>query len=203
LKQLISVVCAGLLAVTALGCEDDEIITGGQGPAGAPAPGAGADAGAADEDGDDKKEAALPLVEFSEADFVESEDSRDPFRDYAYLFVKKTSGDRVVQRKVKASQFALDELKLVGIITRANRRVMLTDPTGYGWVLFTGDYVAKPELVSAGGTDGAEVAINWRIDRIRPKDVVFIREDAAHPEIPPTTRVMPLYPTEDPGRSGT
>ncbi len=154
-------------------------------------------------DADEKKEAALPLVEFSEADFVESEDSRDPFRDYAYLFSKKTTGDRVVQRKVKASQFALDELKLVGIITRATRRVMLTDPSGYGWVLFTGDYVAKPELVSAGGTDGAEVAINWRIDRIRPKDVVFIREDAAHPEIPPTTRVMPLFPIQDTSRSGT
>ncbi|RLB53354.1 MAG: pilus assembly protein PilP [Deltaproteobacteria bacterium] len=185
--------------MTALGCEE-EVVMGSSNPAQA-APGKGADAGA--EDGDGQKDTALPLVEFSEADFVESEDSRDPFRDFAHLFVKKTQGDRVVQRKVKASQFALDELRLVGIITRATRRVMLTDPTGYGWVLFTGDFVAKPELVSAGGTDGTEVAINWRIDRIRPKDVVFIREDAAHPEIPPTTRVMPLFPTEDEGRSGS
>ena len=41
---------------------------------------------------------------------------------------------------------------------------------------------------------GAEVAINWRVDRMRPTAVVFIREDNAHPDIPPTTRVMPLYP---------
>jgi len=61
-------------------------------------------------------------------------------------------------------------------------------------VLYTGDYVGKAELISAGGTAGAEVAINWRVDRIRPTDVVFIREDNAHPDIPPTTRVMPLYP---------
>ena len=31
---------------------------------------------------------------------------------------------------------------------------MLTDPTGYGWVLFTGDYVAKPELET-----GSEVTV--------------------------------------------
>ena len=82
----------------------------------------------------------------------------------------------------------------MGIITRGRASVMLTDPNGYGWVLYTGDFVGKPELISIGGTDGTEVAINWRVDRIRPDDVVFIREDAAHPDIPPTTRVMPLYP---------
>ncbi len=203
MKQLFSVVCAGLLAMTALGCEEEEIVVGGAQPAGSGALGRGGpDAGA--EEGDEKKEVALPLVEFSEADFVESEDSRDPFRDYAHLFVRKIrDGAERPDRKVKALQFALDELRLVGIITRTTRRVMLTDPTGYGWVLFTGDYVGKPELVSAGGTDGTEVAINWRIDRIRPKDVVFIREDVAHPEIPPTTRVMPLFPTDERGRSGS
>ena len=80
---------------------------------------------------------------------------------------------------------------------RGARRVMLVDPSGLGWVLKTGDFVGKAELVTAGGTSGADVAINWRIDRIRSKDVVFIREDAAHPEIPPTTRVMYLRPGED------
>jgi len=192
MKRLVCLACAGLLVLAAVGCEE-EVVTGGGSHGGRAA--RGADAGAALPDGG-AGQGSLPMMEFSDSDFVESEDSRDPFRDYAHLFVKTTRGDHIVQRKIKASQFALDELKLVGIVTRATRRVMLTDPTGYGWVLYTGDYVGKPELVSTGGTDGQEVAINWRVDRIRPKDVVFIREDAAHPEIPPTTRVMPLYPTE-------
>ncbi len=38
------------------------------------------------------------------------------------------------------------------------------------------------------------MAVNWRIDRIRDSDVVFIREDPSHPEIPPTTRVIALRP---------
>ena len=173
------------------GCEDDEIIDGSQqGPAAAQAT-ASASASAEAEDAP----TALAAVEFTESDFVESEESRDPFRDYSYLFVKQKTTDRVQQRKVKASDFALDELKLAGIITRGRASAMLIDHNGFGWVAYVGDYIGKAELVSAGGTDGTEVAINWRVDRIRPTDVVFIREDSAHPDIPPTTRVMPLYPT--------
>src|SRR5690606_18195381 len=105
------------------------------------------------------------------------------------------------QRKVKAPQFALDELKLTGIIGRGVRAIMLTDPNGFGWMIYPGEYVGKAELVNVGGADGIEVPINWRVDRIRPdkNDVVFIREDATHPDIPPTTRVLPLYPTGDEG----
>ncbi|MEQ9317609.1 MAG: pilus assembly protein PilP, partial [Polyangiaceae bacterium] len=170
----------------------DEIIDGSQ--AGSPAAAASATA-TATAAADDDAPSVLAAVEFTESDFVESEESRDPFRDYSYLFVKQKTTDRVQQRKVKASDFALDELNLAGIITRGRASVMLIDQTGFGWVAYVGDYIGKAELVSAGGTDGTEVAINWRVDRIRPTDVVFIREDSAHPDIPPTTRVMPLYPT--------
>jgi type IV pilus assembly protein PilP len=45
------------------------------------------------------------------------------------------------------------------------------------------------------------VAINWRVDRIRENDIVFLREDPSHPEIPPTNRVIVLYPSDqDPSK---
>ena len=183
-----SVLAALLILVPA--CGEDDIIDGSK--QGSPAAQATATASAA---ADEDAPTALAAVEFTESDFVESEESRDPFRDYSYLFVKQKTTDRVQQRKVKAADFALDELDLAGIITRGRASVMLIDQTGFGWVAYVGDYIGKAELVSAGGTDGSEVAINWRVDRIRPTDVVFIREDSAHPDIPPTTRVMPLYPS--------
>ncbi|MEM6786298.1 MAG: pilus assembly protein PilP [Myxococcota bacterium] len=184
-------VAAVATAATTTGCEEEFMEPSPGNPPAAGTSGA-RDGKEGKAEGDDAKE--MPIVEFSEADFVESENSRDPFRDYAHLFADKSERTAERQRKVKASAYALDELKLVGIITRGRSSVMLTDPSGYGWVMYTGDFVGKPELVSVGGTDGVEVAINWRVDRIRPEDVVFIREDSAHPDIPPTTRVMPLYP---------
>jgi NAD(P)-dependent dehydrogenase (short-subunit alcohol dehydrogenase family) len=40
--------------------------------------------------------------------------------------------------------------------------------------------------------------IDWR-----ENDVVFVREDPSHPEIPPSTRVVLLYPSEQtPGAPG-
>ena len=140
--------------------------------------------------------------EFSSDDFVESEESRDPFRDYAHMFSTKAPEKRVVQRPVKASDYALDELKLVGILTRGRPSVLLTDPKGFGWILHTGDFIGRAEMVSVGGTDGSEVPINWKVDLIRDDRVVFIREDSTRPEIPPTTRVMPLYPAGDPDERG-
>jgi type IV pilus assembly protein PilP len=197
MRRIALLLCVSL----AFGCGDDEFESPEEAPAetnpnaaGAPAaPAAPAPTATAQAEAE-KPSKVMPIVEFTESDFVESEESRDPFRNYSYLYARKTRTDRIVQRKVKASPFALDELKLVGIITRGRPSVMLTDPNGYGWLLYTGDFVGKPELISVGGTDGTEVAINWRVDRIRPTDVVFIREDNAHPDIPPTTRVIPLYP---------
>ena len=46
------------------------------------------------------------IAEFTPDDFVESEESRDPFRDYRHLFEAKTPEARVVQRPVKASEYA-------------------------------------------------------------------------------------------------
>lgn len=143
------------------------------------------------------EDAGAPLpMDFAETDFVESDQSRDPFRDFAELFVQQAKTRTIVQRKVRASQYALDELHLSGIVPRGEVRALVVDPAGLGWVLRVGDYVGKAELVSTGGPTGVDVALNWRVDRIRETDVVFLREDPAHPEIAPTTRVMYLHPVE-------
>jgi type IV pilus assembly protein PilP len=144
----------------------------------------------------------LPLKEFQEADFAETDRSRDPFRTFEKNFVRDSKLPQLLQREVLIDRYALDELKLVGIVTRGPARALLIDPTGLGWVAKVGDFVGKAELVHSGGPTGTDVAINWRIDRIRENDLVFIREDLGHPEIPPTTRVIALRPVEAAGPGG-
>ncbi len=181
-------VLALLLSIGLLGCEEE--VT--QRPASAPKPTPAASTSAS------TKVKSRPVAEFGPDDFVESEERRDPFRDFAYLFSpKSTDRDVEQQRPVKASDYALDELKLTGILSRGRASVLLTDPKGFGHILHTGDYIGKAEMVSVGGIDGTEVPINWKVDRIRADRVVFIREDPTRPEIPPTTRVVPLYPAGD------
>ncbi|MFP6684389.1 MAG: pilus assembly protein PilP [Polyangiaceae bacterium] len=179
---------AALLAFFAVGCEDEFKPPAASNAAATSAATAAPSASAS------AKAVAEIAREFDEADFVESDDNRDPFRSFEEMFLRRATGTKTVQRKVKAGSFTLEELRLTAIVGRSVRRLMLTDPSGFGWVLYTGDYVGKPEFVGVGGNDGQEIPLNWRVDRIRKSDVVFIREDASHPEIPPTTRVVPLYP---------
>jgi type IV pilus assembly protein PilP len=178
-------------------------------PAAPGAPGAtpaatagGRDAGADGASNDFENLPPLPVREFQESDFAESDRSRDPFRSYEGVFAAQAKGRVQVQRQVLVDRYALDELKLVGVVTRGAPRALFTDPTGFGWVAKVGDFIGKAEIVQAGGTAGMDVAINWRVDRIREGDVVFVREDPSHPEIPPTTRVIALYPIEDEAARG-
>jgi type IV pilus assembly protein PilP len=186
------------LAASCGGEENAQPAAGGNEGAAEGAAPAGSSAAAGSKKKEEKKNDsdAPPLLSFSEADFVESDESRDPFRDYSSLFRKPIEelNKELSGRHVKAPTFALDELKLVGIVTRTNARAMLVDPNGYGWILYTGDFVGKAEMVNTGGTEGTEVPVNWKIDRIRPTDLVFVREDPARPQIPRSTRIMPLYP---------
>jgi len=193
-------------SVIAAGCEDDETWTPPPAPNAPAQPAAGGDpagaAGPPSARGD--AGAALPTNlpdiperQFTESDFSETERNRDPFRGFASLFAQQAKGRSVQQRQVLVDRYSLDELKLVGVVTRGPARALFTDPTGLGWVLKVGDYVGKPEIVHTGGPSGADVAINWRVDRIRESDVVFVREDPAHPEIAPVTRVVALFPTDD------
>lgn len=147
------------------------------------------DAGAAHAD------AAAPRIEFPEAEFTESERSRDPFRVYARLFVEEAHGGLKSQREVVLDKYSIDELKLVGIVTRIQpAKAMVVDPTGKGHVIQRGQFIGRPEVVAQAGTTGATYEVNWRVDRIREGDVVLIREDPSHPDVPTATRVIPLRP---------
>lgn len=189
-----------LLAVTALalalgaGCKEpkrfDEVLNSGP---------TVADAGAAVVD------AALPpsqvvKVDYTEGDFVESDQNRDPFRSFAATLDDGQKERKPQnQRKVLLSQYSLDELKLAAIVTGGDYpRAMLIDPGGKGWVLKRGDFLGRPDTVHVGGANGADYQLNWRVDRVRAGDVVLVREDPAQPNLPPSTRVLALHPEGEP-----
>jgi type IV pilus assembly protein PilP len=92
-------------------------------------------------------------------------------------------------------EFAVDDLKLVGIVTRIDpARAMLVDPTGKGHVVHRGDFVGRADVVQLGGQSGSTYQLNWRLDRIRDGDVVLVREDPNNPDVPAATKVIPLRP---------
>ncbi len=140
----------------------------------------------------------IARMEFAENDFVESDRNRDPFRTYVATFApperQRTAQN---QRAVVLPQFSIDELKLVAIVTGGDYpRAMVIDPGGKGWVLKRGDFVGRPEIVHIGGANGADYQLNWRVDKVRDGDLVFLREDPAQPGIPPATRVVTLHPEQ-------
>ena len=189
------------LAAALAGCGDD-VVQPPPKPSGTPAAAAAspppqgvADAGAAPSPTAGMP--PLPKRDFQERDFAESDANRDPFRGFAADLAQQFKKSFTIQRKVLVDRYSLEELKLVALVIGAPSRALLIDPTGLGWIAKVGDFVGKPELVHTGGPSGADVPINWRVDRIRPADVVFIREDPSHPEIPPTTRVVALRTVDD------
>lgn len=138
--------------------------------------------------------AAPPAVDFQESSFAESERSRDPFRSYADMFAEQAKSRVRSQRQVVLDQYSVQELRLIGIVTRAYpARAMLVDPTGKGHVVKRGQFVGRAEIVQGGAT-GAEYEINWRVDRIRDGDIVLVREDPTNPDVPSATKVIPLRP---------
>ena len=127
----------------------------------------------------------LPKFEFQEADFAETERSRDPFRSLRRNVRRRGARARVKsQREVVLDQYALDELKLVGIVTRIQpaQAPCWSTPRGKGHV-----DQARSVRRPAGGRarrrpDAAPTyEINWRVDRIRDGDIVLVREDPAQP----------------------
>jgi len=135
----------------------------------------------------------LPKVDFHEDDFVESDRSRDPFRSFSKLFTDQGKGRVKTQRRVLLDHYSIEDLKLIGLITRTDTpRAMLVDPTGRGWVVTKGQFIGRAEVVHAGGPGGVDYELNWKIDRIRDNDLVLVREDPAHTEIAAATKVIPL-----------
>jgi type IV pilus assembly protein PilP len=141
---------------------------------------------------------AAPKLDLREEDFVESDRSRDPFRSFASVFAEQAKTRVKSQRQVLLDKYSIDELKLVGLVTRADPpRAMLVDPTGKGWVVEKGQFIGRAEIVHSTGTNGADYEVNWRIDRIRDGDIVLVREDASHSDIPAATRVIALRAEKD------
>jgi type IV pilus assembly protein PilP len=139
----------------------------------------------------------LPKAEFQEEDFAESERSRDPFRAYVDLFVDKADRRSLQRAKVLLEEYSLDDLKLIGVISRiVPAKAMVVDPAGKGHVIERNNLVGRAERVKAGSSND-EFEINWRVDRIRESDVVFVREDPANPDVPSATRIMSMRTAEE------
>jgi len=194
LRSLAGAACGALLTTLLAGCSADKALqaantgstTAKPAPSAAPAPTA------------TLGPPPIARMEFAENDFVESDRNRDPFRTFIATFAPPES-KRVAQnqRAVILPQHSIDELKLVAIVTGGEYpRAMVIDPSGKGWVLKRGDFVGRPEIVHIGGANGADYQLNWRVDKVRDGDLVFLREDPAQPGIPPATRVVTLHPEQ-------
>ena len=181
-----------------LGCEDDVVQNEAisvKPPAGYVPPDKRARQGQGG--GSESEQVLPPKVEYTEEDFAESDQSRDPFRAFSDLFVEQSFSATKVRRKVILQDYAVDELKLIGIVGRIRPpRAMLIDPNGKGHIVERNDYIGKAERVQV-GTTNAEHELYWRVDRIRDGDIVLIREDPTNPDIPTATRVLNLRPDEE------
>jgi type IV pilus assembly protein PilP len=179
------------LAAAALGCGDDPPPPAV--PAAAPravAPTVQSAAGDEAVKGADALPANVPI------DFSDANRMRDPFTSYAQEFAVEAKKRVKSQREVVLDQYALDELKLSALVTGIRPALaMLIDPQKTGHVVQEGQFVGRSEVVQ-GGVSGAEYEINWRVDRIRDTDIVFVREDPANPDVPTATRVIPLRPDD-------
>ncbi len=186
---------AAIVLIVGTGCGDDkkgELFTDTPPP---PPPRRGPVA-AASASVDAGVDAEAKLV-FREEDFVETDLSRDPFRSFSKMFSQENTAAAKTQREVLLDRYSVDELKLVGIVTGgAEHRAMFVDPTGTGWIIHRGQYIGKAELVRGSGPGSASYELNWRVDRIREGDIVLVREDPAHSDVPPATRVIPLRPED-------
>ncbi len=182
---------AAVFAVPAIivGCDDD-VVQAPPPPRGAAAAVVSASASAS----------ASVGRSFAEADFTPSDRNRDPFRDYPELFTGdqgRGGGAGRSQQKIVAERFALDELKLVGIVTGGTQaRAMFVDPERVGHIITVGQLVGRSELVKAGGVTGPEYDLNWKVERIREKDVVFVRDNPGR-NVATATRVVALRPEGD------
>jgi len=136
----------------------------------------------------------LPKIDFQEFEFGESERSRDPFRSFEQTFVDESRTIAKSQRQVLLQEFAVDELKLIGIVTGVpDASAMLVDPHGKGHVVHRGQFLGRAEIVHGDSKGAPAYEVNWRIDRIRDGDIVLVRADPKNPEVPSSTRVIPLH----------
>ncbi len=132
-------------------------------------------------------------LEYEDEDFVELDvENRDPFRSFATLFTAVAAAP--AQRRVLMSETSVDDMRLIAIVTGIPQpRAMFTDAGNVGHVVKRGDYIGRPEVIEAGGSESMPITLNWRVERIRPAELVLSREDPAASDEPPLTRVVPLH----------
>jgi type IV pilus assembly protein PilP len=58
-------------------------------------------------------------------------------------------------------------------------------------VVTKGQFICRPEVVHAAGPGGVDYRLNWKIDG-SAGDLVLVREDPAHSDVPAATRVISL-----------
>jgi Tfp pilus assembly protein PilP len=116
-------------------------------------------------------------------DFKESPTNRDPFRSFLTSFATPVVVNK--QHKVLLEKFALEELKLVAIVSGdgVQPRAMFVDPTGMGVSVVRGDHVSKADAT---------------VTRIAPDRIFFQMEEdlgTGKPKI--AERVIELHANEN------
>jgi len=178
------------VALALVGC-DDEPIQVGRGLQRRPSDTASTPAPA---EPDASAQPAPAARQYRDQDFVEADTNRDPFRNYAAAFQAQASAaGPSTTRPVKMPDTSLEEMRLIGIVSGvADPRAMIVDREGVGHTVRRGEFLGRPEIVQAGGLEELPVTLHWRVDRIRPNEVVLTRDDPTAPNRPPLTRVLPL-----------
>ncbi len=128
------------------------------------------------------KKAKKPVkaeMELTERDFLERIDNRDPFHSF---ILKVAAGNRRPgrrQRKVVLKRYALDELKLIAVVTGQTRPLaMFRDPKGLGVPVKRGDYISKSE---------------GKVKQILPDKVVVEIEASSESRRSKSDKVIPLH----------
>jgi type IV pilus assembly protein PilP len=192
LAQRTLAAASGLIALGLAACGDDDGLERSTVPPAMVAPGA-AGAVAAPDVAPAPEAALRPL---RDADFVESDGNRDPFRNYAIELKGKIA--MAAQRTVLMPNTPLTAMRLIAIISGIDQpRAMIVDERGVGHVTTRGDFVGVADVVQTGGAENLPVALNWRVDRIREDEVVLAREDPTGPNRPVLIQVIPLHPVGD------
>lgn len=179
------------LVLALVGCDDEPIQVGRGLGATNQAAGTGPSSGAPNVEAEAGVE-ARPR-DYSDQDFVEADTNRDPFRNYAASFQARPGAEPSTTRPVKLSDTSIEEMRLIAVVSGvANPRAMIVDRLGVGHTVRRGEFLGRPEVVQAGGLEELPITLHWRVDRIRPSEVVLTREDPTAPNRPPLTRMIPL-----------
>lgn len=131
---------------------------------------------------------------YTESDFTESDSSRDPFRSFDKTLAPANTVVTRPQYAVALERFSIEELRLIAIATTPQgTKAMFVDPKGKGWTVQRGTHIGRGELLKVSNNQNPTALVHWRIDRIRPNEVVLVKQDPMHPEIPPTYKEIPLH----------